>query len=154
MTTSVLVFCCTGPSTSTTPDSCFSLVCCAGSKEIPQDFRQQLSSRSCSDSKIETAVNERALLNLLMSRLHRLDPDVILGHNIRGFDLDVLMRRMEHNKVEVWSKVSMVVLSGWPGWSGWSGWSDWSGLLFWLTHAREVLCNLICHVDLLYQTHM
>ncbi|MEE3327420.1 MAG: 3'-5' exonuclease, partial [Myxococcota bacterium] len=39
--------------------------------------------------------DEKALLIALASRIRELDPDVILGWNIAGFDLDVLARRFE-----------------------------------------------------------
>lgn len=42
--------------------------------------------------------SERALLNLLMIKLHQLDADVLVGHNISGFDLDILLHRLQ-----VWS---------------------------------------------------
>eukprot|EP00948_MAST-09A_sp_MAST-9A-sp1_P002887 g2887.t1 len=47
--------------------------------------------------------NERALLNCLMVQLRRVDPDIITGHNITNFALDVLMRRCEKLKVQTWS---------------------------------------------------
>ena len=39
--------------------------------------------------------SERALLNRLMIELHKLDSDVLVGHNISGFDLDVLLHRFQ-----------------------------------------------------------
>lgn len=39
--------------------------------------------------------SERALLNRLMIELHKLDSDVLIGHNISGFDLDVLLHRVQ-----------------------------------------------------------
>ena len=39
--------------------------------------------------------SERALLNHLLNKLHQLDPDVLVGHNISGFDLDVLLHRLQ-----------------------------------------------------------
>lgn len=39
--------------------------------------------------------SERALLNRLMIELYKLDSDVLVGHNISGFDLDVLLHRAE-----------------------------------------------------------
>jgi DNA polymerase alpha subunit A len=39
--------------------------------------------------------SERALLNHLMIKLHQVDPDVLVGHNISGFDLDVLLHRLQ-----------------------------------------------------------
>jgi DNA polymerase alpha subunit A len=35
----------------------------------------------------------------------RIDPDVICGHNFLGFDLDVLLHRMEYHKIAHWSKL-------------------------------------------------
>ncbi|CBI21412.3 unnamed protein product, partial [Vitis vinifera] len=48
---------------------------------------------------------ERALLNRLMIELYKLDSDVLVGHNISGFDLDVLLHRAEACKVPMWSKI-------------------------------------------------
>lgn len=39
--------------------------------------------------------SERALLNRLMIELYKLDSDVLVGHNISGFDLDVLLHRVQ-----------------------------------------------------------
>ncbi|KAF7803369.1 DNA polymerase alpha catalytic subunit [Senna tora] len=39
--------------------------------------------------------SERALLNRLIIELHKLDSDVLVGHNISGFDLDVLLHRCQ-----------------------------------------------------------
>jgi hypothetical protein len=39
--------------------------------------------------------SERALLNLLMVKLHQLDADVLVGHHISGFDLDILLHRLQ-----------------------------------------------------------
>ena len=39
--------------------------------------------------------SERALLNRLMTELHKLDSDILVGHNISGFDLDVLLHRAQ-----------------------------------------------------------
>jgi hypothetical protein len=39
--------------------------------------------------------SERALLNCLVANLKNLDADVLVGHNISGFDLDVLLHRLE-----------------------------------------------------------
>jgi DNA polymerase alpha subunit A len=34
----------------------------------------------------------------LLARLQALDPDVLVGHNIAAFDLDILLHRMQHHK--------------------------------------------------------
>ncbi len=50
--------------------------------------------------------NERALLSAFCVKLAKLDPDVIVGHDIHGFGLDVLMFRMRHQKIQQWSRIS------------------------------------------------
>lgn len=43
--------------------------------------------------------SERSLLMYLMARLKQLDADVYVGHNIAGFDIDVLLHRLQQHKV-------------------------------------------------------
>ncbi|KAJ9540835.1 hypothetical protein OSB04_027341 [Centaurea solstitialis] len=60
--------------------------------------------------------SERALLNRLMIELYNLDSDVLVGHNISGFDLDVLLNRMKACKVpqNMWSKIGRLKRSDMP----------------------------------------
>ncbi|KAJ3706357.1 hypothetical protein LUZ61_010062 [Rhynchospora tenuis] len=59
---------------------------------------------------------ERALLNRLMTEIHKMDPDVLVGHNISGFDLDVLLHRAQACKVpsSCWSKIGRLKRSVMP----------------------------------------
>ena len=50
-------------------------------------------------SMLSLQASERALLCHLLTRLHGLDPDVLLGHNVSAFDLDILLHRLQHHKV-------------------------------------------------------
>lgn len=60
--------------------------------------------------------SERALLNCLMTELHKLDSDVLVGHNISGFDLDVLLHRAQACRVPsiMWSKIGRLKRSVMP----------------------------------------
>ncbi|XP_078447158.1 DNA-directed DNA polymerase [Wolffia australiana] len=60
--------------------------------------------------------SERALLNRLMIELHKLDSDILIGHNISGFDLDVLLHRAQVCKVpsSMWSKIGRLKRSVMP----------------------------------------
>lgn len=58
-----------------------------------------------SQGKIVKLPSERALLNRLLVRIHNTDPDVIVGHNFVGFDLDVLLHRMKNTKADHWSRI-------------------------------------------------
>ena len=62
--------------------------------------------------------NERALLTMLVCRLKELDPDVFVGHNFAGFDLDVLLHRMQALKVPHWSSLGRLKRSRFPNLGG------------------------------------
>ncbi|CAG8521750.1 12867_t:CDS:10, partial [Dentiscutata heterogama] len=47
--------------------------------------------------------NEYSLLNRFLAIIKRNDPDVLVGHNIIGFELPILLQRMEALKVRDWS---------------------------------------------------
>ncbi|KAJ3091647.1 DNA-directed DNA polymerase alpha catalytic subunit pol1 [Quaeritorhiza haematococci] len=65
--------------------------------------------------KLEVSKNERGLLSYLMAQMHRIDPDVLVGHNIIGFGLDVLLHRLKANKLDgVWSKIGRLRRNKWP----------------------------------------
>lgn len=49
--------------------------------------------------------SERALLGFVLAKLGKIDPDLIVGHDITNFDLDVLLHRAVHNKVPMWSRM-------------------------------------------------
>uniref|UniRef100_UPI00358F10A1 DNA polymerase alpha catalytic subunit n=1 Tax=Myxine glutinosa TaxID=7769 RepID=UPI00358F10A1 len=61
-----------------------------------------------SKMNVEICLTERILLAFLLSKVHEMDPDVIVGHDIIGFDLDVLLQRMAVCKVPHWSKIGRI----------------------------------------------
>ncbi|KAI9025578.1 hypothetical protein DFJ74DRAFT_618536 [Hyaloraphidium curvatum] len=78
---------------------------------MPMGFAELAGQQS---QKIEVCGSERALLNYLIAQIYRHDPDVIVGHNFIGFDLDVLLHRMKAHKVENWSRIGRLRRSQWP----------------------------------------
>ncbi|KAF9923095.1 DNA polymerase alpha catalytic subunit [Linnemannia zychae] len=64
--------------------------------------------------KILKQPSERTMLNLLLASIFRTDPDVIVGHNFVGFDLDVLLHRMKHTKADHWSRIGRLRRTIWP----------------------------------------
>ncbi|KAL7750259.1 DNA-directed DNA polymerase alpha catalytic subunit pol1 [Sorochytrium milnesiophthora] len=79
---------------------------------FPTGFAQMLQE---SNVKAETQKTERALLSYILALIHKLDPDVLVGHNITGFDLDVLLHRMKHHKINTeWSKLGRLRRQQWP----------------------------------------
>ncbi|WVZ14207.1 hypothetical protein V8G54_011773 [Vigna mungo] len=85
---------------------------------FPMGFEKEVTDRNLkAGSKILCAESsERALLNRLMLELHKLDCDVLVGHNISGFDLDVLLHRFKACKVasSMWSKLGRLNRSTMP----------------------------------------
>ena len=84
---------------------------------------------------------ERALLNYLVARLHSLDADVLVGHNIAGYDLSVLLQRLSAQKIAQWSKVGRMRMRTMPKLNG--GTSAFSGNTFaqWSVVAGRLMCD-------------
>lgn len=58
---------------------------------------------------VEVTPNEPALMNNFLAKLLRYDPDVIIGHDIFGFGLDVLIARMSVRRSREWSRLGRLV---------------------------------------------
>eukprot|EP00741_Cyanophora_paradoxa_P021230 tig00000237_g20491.t1 len=68
------------------------------------------------DRKMPVAVeaSERALLSLLLVKMHQADADILVGHRVQEVDLDVLLHRLAANKVPMWSKLGRLKRSSVP----------------------------------------
>ena len=66
-------------------------------------------------TKIEKAGSERELLSLLLMKIQKLDPDIIIGHDVATFDLEVLIHRMQYNKIPHWSRLGRLRRSNQTG---------------------------------------
>jgi len=82
---------------------------------MPLEFRDTLAAepQHVRDS-LRAVPNERTLLSLLIARLTQLDPDALVGHNITGFDLDVLLHRMAAHKIPNWSRLGRLRRTAMP----------------------------------------
>eukprot|EP01137_Pigoraptor_chileana_P015018 Opistho-2@70403 len=85
-------------------------ICKLDGIEFPLDFSDALKN----SREVEACANERALLSILLARIHLIDPDVLVGHNFLGFDLSVLLHRMNDLKVPHWSKLGRLRRSNMP----------------------------------------
>ncbi|KAA0172738.1 hypothetical protein FNF27_05838 [Cafeteria roenbergensis] len=73
---------------------------------LPVDLADVIKSNAkYSGGALVSHANERSLLSFLLARIASLDPDVIMGHNITGFDMDVLLHRMSKHKIGHWSRI-------------------------------------------------
>ena len=50
----------------------------------------------------------------VLSAVFTLDPDILVGHNIAGFDLDVLLHRIESCKAQLWARLGRLRRSAMP----------------------------------------
>ncbi|XP_040856089.1 DNA polymerase alpha catalytic subunit isoform X2 [Ochotona curzoniae] len=88
--------------------------------------------------KVEVAATERTLLGFFLAKVHKIDPDIIVGHNIYGFELEVLLQRINVCKVPLWSKIGRLKRSSMPKLGGRSGFAE-----------RNATCGrMICDVEI------
>ena len=92
---------------------------------FPPGFQDDVARRNASpDGKrngglvISTQSSERSLLTFLLAKLQLIDADVIVGHNVCAFDLDVLMHRLQAQKVPNWSRIGRLRRARMPNLSG------------------------------------
>lgn len=71
---------------------------------IPFGFQDRArASAVAGGAKIEIVPNEAVLLNNFVAKLLQLDPDALVGHDMLGFGLDVLLARMAAQRTRKWS---------------------------------------------------
>ncbi|GAB5035819.1 dna polymerase alpha catalytic [Nannochloropsis oceanica] len=80
---------------------------------FPHDMAREVEAQS-RKTRIQTQGNERALLSWFFQRLQTEDPDMIVGHNLLGFELEVLLVRATALKVSVWHKIGRLRRSKFP----------------------------------------
>ena len=73
----------------------------AGFEQAVKDSNQSELGRRNGGNMLSVQASERALLCYLIGRLNSLDPDVLVGHNVSAFDLDILLHRLQHHKVGI-----------------------------------------------------
>uniref|UniRef100_A0A8C3RYD7 DNA polymerase n=1 Tax=Chelydra serpentina TaxID=8475 RepID=A0A8C3RYD7_CHESE len=90
------------------------------------------------NANVEIAATERTLLGFFLAKIHKIDPDIIVGHNIYGFDLEVLLQRINVSKVPHWSKIGRLRRSIMPKLGGRGGFAE-----------RNAACGrMICDVEI------
>nr|XP_060626106.1 DNA polymerase alpha catalytic subunit [Anolis sagrei ordinatus] len=102
---------------------------------FPYNFKETARNKN---AKIEIATTERTLLGFFLAKVHKIDPDVIVGHNIYGFDLELLLQRINFCKVPHWSKIGRLRRSNMPKLGGRSGFAE-----------KNATCGrMICDVEI------
>uniref|UniRef100_A0AAA9SG69 DNA polymerase n=1 Tax=Bos taurus TaxID=9913 RepID=A0AAA9SG69_BOVIN len=102
---------------------------------FPYDFKESIKEKNV---KVEVAATERTLLGFFLAKVHKIDPDIIVGHNIYGFELEVLLQRINVCKVPFWSKIGRLKRSNMPKLGGRSGFGE-----------KNATCGrMICDVEI------
>ncbi|KAI3875794.1 hypothetical protein MKX03_023717, partial [Papaver bracteatum] len=83
---------------------------------FPMGFEKEVAIRNAKDITLSQESTEAALLNHLFLKIYNLDTDILVGHNISGFDLDVLLHRAQACQVKshMWSKIGRLKRSAMP----------------------------------------
>ena len=71
--------------------------------------------------QLKKAPNERAMISRFLAQLQKWDPDVIVGHNAWGFDLEVLLSRATELKIPTWDRVGRLKHTKMPAKGHFSG---------------------------------
>ena len=71
-------------------------------RNFPRDIDQHVAAHM---PQLRKEPTERALLNRFLAQVGVWDPDVIVGHNAAGYDMEVLLQRCADLKVSTWSKL-------------------------------------------------
>ncbi|EQC30539.1 hypothetical protein SDRG_11856 [Saprolegnia diclina VS20] len=79
------------------------------SDKFPDGYAQaaQKNERFRAPQCLSLEMSEKALLSFFLARVQREDPDLIVGHNLHGYTLDVLLSRMDNYKLGgSWSRLT------------------------------------------------
>ncbi|KAI9846781.1 MAG: DNA-directed DNA polymerase alpha catalytic subunit pol1 [Sclerophora amabilis] len=57
---------------------------------------------------------EQGLLSLFLAKLQKVDPDVLVGHQLEGVDYSILLSRMRERKTPSWHRIGRLKRSEWP----------------------------------------
>ena len=63
---------------------------------------------------VKLCKQEPEMLSFFLAQLDRIDPDVILGHQLEGVDFSILLSRLQAKKTPSWSRIGRFKRSDWP----------------------------------------
>ena len=87
------------------PEKAFNQHFCIITKPQDEAWPFDWAKQSIEITEVKKASSERELLSLLLMKFQKLDPDIIIGHDVGCFDLEVLTHRMVVCKIPNWSKL-------------------------------------------------
>eukprot|EP01084_Bolivina_argentea_P111949 199673_1 len=88
---------------------------------FPYNLSRELAAKNynVNATTFRSFASERELLTYFTTRIHKLDPDVIVGHRLFDFLLDVILHRMDKLNIKnVWSKIGRLRKNKMPFFGG------------------------------------
>ena len=70
---------------------------------LPFDLQHKVKQRR--DTNISIFQNERQMLETFISKLHLIDPDLLVSHNLCGSVIEVLLARISYLRINHWSRL-------------------------------------------------
>lgn len=64
--------------------------------------------------RVMLAKNEQLLLSQFLALLEKIDPDVLMGHQLQDVDYPILLSRLREKKVPSWHRIGRLRRSDWP----------------------------------------
>lgn len=93
-----------GPTNDNSGVEKFSLIRRLDAKPWPYDLQQRIKSDpSC--NTVHAFQSEKQLVETLIGRIMRIDPDVLVAHGLCGSVFEILLSRIQHLKVPHWSRI-------------------------------------------------
>jgi DNA polymerase Pol2 len=89
---------------------------------FPRDLSREAKAKM---PKLRLLPNERAMLSLLTTQIGKWDPDILVGHNAWGYDMQLLLARCVDHKVNTWSKFGRCRKMQLPNRSHFNSGKDW-----------------------------
>jgi len=90
----------------------FSLVCpCTNAKALPADLSRQA---KIAKVNVTDLPNEKNMLTTLLTKITQLDPDVIVGHDIYGHTLDLIISRIRTYNISAISQMGRLRAASLP----------------------------------------
>ena len=94
-----------------------------GMAKFPRDFDAEVMTKM---QHLKKMPDERTLLSMLVNQIGIWDPDVIVGHNAWGHDIQVLLGRCVEHKIKFWSKIGRNRKIEMPSKSYFTSGKDWA----------------------------
>ncbi|XP_022668199.1 DNA polymerase alpha catalytic subunit-like isoform X2 [Varroa destructor] len=77
----------------------FCLVAACADRGLPYDFKKELANPTTNRLRINACDNERMLISQLNAKIAKVDPDIIVGHDVTTFTLPAVLSAMERHKI-------------------------------------------------------